>query len=107
MIPVVIESPYAGNIEQNKAYLKLCVLDCLQRQESPYASHAFFTQFLDDDVAEERQLGIDAGLIWSNHASKVVFYVDYGMSKGMLYAEEQHKKAGRIIEKRKLFGDKE
>ena len=99
---VIIESPYAGNVEANKAYLKRCVLDSLSRGESPYASHGFFTQFLDDLKPDERTLGIEAGLAWSKVADYVAFYVDRGMSNGMNYAMEQHKKAGRRIEIRKL-----
>lgn len=41
---VVVESPYAGDVERNVAYAKRCVLDCLKRGEAPYASHLFFTQ---------------------------------------------------------------
>jgi hypothetical protein len=41
---VIIESPYAGDVEPNVAYAKAAVLDCLSRGEAPYASHLFFTQ---------------------------------------------------------------
>ena len=41
MILVVIESPYAGDVEANVAYAKRCVLDCLRLGEAPYASHLF------------------------------------------------------------------
>ncbi len=53
---VVIESPYAGDVQANVAYAKRCVADCLRRGESPYASHLFFTQdgILDDLKPEER-----------------------------------------------------
>lgn len=99
---VVIESPYAGDVERNKEYLKLCVLDCLLRGESPYASHGFFTQFLDDTVPEERALGIAAGLEWSRVCDKVVFYLDYGWSPGMKAAHEWHLAQNHEIETRIL-----
>lgn len=83
MITVAIESPFAGDVERNKKYLARCVADCLKRGESPYASHAFFTQFLDDNVLEERNLGIQAGFAWSLQADCFVFYCDYGISSGM------------------------
>lgn len=102
MILVVIESPYAGAIKTNMLYLKDCVLDCLRRGESPYASHAIFPQFLDDDNIEERALGIGAGLAWAEAAKYIVVYTDLGLTTGMRYAMEAHKKAGRVIEYRSL-----
>jgi len=102
MIKVIIESPYAGDIKANTEYLHRCVIDCLVRGESPYASHGFFTQFLDDDKPDDRALGIKAGLAWAEAADKVVVYVDNGISKGMRYGIEAHEKAGRRIEYRTL-----
>lgn len=80
---VVIESPYAGNVEGNVEYARQCVLDCLRRGESPYASHLFFTQVLDDLQEEERELGMEAGFAWGAAADAVVVYVDRGVSRGM------------------------
>lgn len=103
----VIESPFAGDVEKNREYLHQCCLDCLKRGESPYASHGFFVYFLDDLNADERKLGINAGLAWSEVADIVAVYTDLGISKGMEYAIEDHKKNGRIIEYRKLINEKE
>lgn len=100
---VVIESPYAGDIERNMKYLALAVRDCLDRGETPYASHAFFTQFLDDSIPAERTLGIEAGLRWAACAEAAVFYLDHGMSEGMKYALARHKAEGRVIEERKIL----
>lgn len=85
---VVIESPYAGDVEANIAYAKLCVKDCLARGEAPYASHLFFTQYgiLNDDVPEERKLGIEAGFAWRDQAQIIAFYLDRGVSRGMIEA---------------------
>ena len=82
---VVIESPYAGDVDTNVKYAKECVMDCLKRGEAPYASHLFFTQegLLNDDDPTERDLGIKAGLEWGRSADYVVVYVDHGISKGM------------------------
>jgi hypothetical protein len=102
MITVVIESPYAGDVEENTKYLHECCQDCLQRGESPYASHGFFTHFLDDNNPYERALGIDAGLAWSARADLIVIYTDLGYSDGMKKAIIAHQKAGRDIEYRKI-----
>ena len=40
----VIESPYAGDVEGNLTYLRACLKDCVERGESPYASHGLLTQ---------------------------------------------------------------
>jgi len=101
---VIIESPFAGDVEANIAYARACMRDCLARGEAPYASHLLFTQpgILDDDIPEERQLGIDAGLLWASAAEATVVYRDRGMSKGMLYGIQNAIKAGRPIEDRWL-----
>lgn len=86
---VIIESPFAGEVEANIAYAKRAVHDCLLRGEAPIASHLLFTQpgILDDDKPEERKLGIEAGLAWYLAADKIVFYTDRGWSRGMLAAK--------------------
>lgn len=87
MTPVVIESPYAGDISRNLEYARECMRDSLERGEAPYASHLLYTQVLDDMVDEERQLGIQAGFKWKHLPSvTTVFYLDRGWSKGMRQA---------------------
>tara|TARA_R110000868_G_scaffold384138_1_gene651515 strand:- start:88 stop:420 length:333 start_codon:yes stop_codon:yes gene_type:complete len=83
---VVIESPYAGDVEKNKAYARACVLDCLSRGEAPIASHLLLTQVLDDADPEQRAAGIAAGVAWHVVADLVAFYVDHGWSPGMIAA---------------------
>ena len=82
---VVIESPYAGDVEKNLRYARACMKDCLKRGEAPYASHLLYTQpgILDDTVPAERKLGIDAGFAWGSMAKATVVYTDLGMSSGM------------------------
>ena len=60
---VIVESPYAGDVEENVRYARACLADCLARGEAPFASHLLYTQpgVLDDDVPGERALGIAAG----------------------------------------------
>ena len=83
---VVIESPYAGNIELNEIYGEFCMHDCLvNHNESPYASHLLYTRkyVLRDNHPEERDLGIKAGFDWRDVAEKTVFYTDLGLTEGM------------------------
>ena len=71
---VILESPYAGNVEQNVAYARACMLDCLRSGEAPMVSHLLYTQVLDDKNAAERALGIEAGLAWGRVAEATVVY---------------------------------
>lgn len=101
---VLIESPYAGDVDRNKAYARAAVRDCLERGEAPYASHLFFTQpgVLDDGVPEQRALGIRAGLAWGSAAAATVVYTDYGISPGMDLGIVAAWRAGRPVEYRTL-----
>ena len=102
---VILESPYAGDIQRNIKYARECLKDSLNRGEAPIASHLLYTQkdVLDDNIPEERQLGIEAGLAWKKVADLHVFYVDFGMSKGMKYAREYAKSQNIDVEYRKLY----
>ena len=105
MKKVIIESPYAGDIEANVKYARACVKDSLMRGECPLASHLLYTQegILDDNIAAERQMGIAAGLEWLRVADMHVFYIDTGFSKGMRYALEYSQKTNMDIKFRKLY----
>lgn len=102
---VVIESPYAGNIDRNTRYLKLCMLDCLRKWEAPYASHLIYTQILDDSIPEERELWMKAGFVWWDCADKTVVYTDLWISNGMKEWIKRSNEALRPVEYRKLSED--
>jgi hypothetical protein len=92
---VVIESPLSAHtragIERNKDYAKECMRDSLRRGEAPYASHLLFDQpgILDDTIPLQREQGIMAGFAWGERAERVAFYVDLGISSGMLRGFER------------------
>jgi hypothetical protein len=102
---VILESPYAGDTERNIKYARLAVRDSLLRGEAPIASHLLYTQdgILKDEIPEERQHGINAGLAWKEVADLQVFYIDYGYSMGMEYAKEFATKNNIPIEERKIL----
>jgi hypothetical protein len=85
MIPVIVESPYAGDVPLHLRYLRACLRDCVLRGETPYASHGLLTQpgVLRDEIGEERELGISAGFAWRELAKLTVIYQDLGWSRGM------------------------
>lgn len=99
---VILESPYAGDVECNVAYARRCLRDSLGRGEAPIASHLLHTQVLDDGVPEERRAGIEAGLEWLGAADALVVYCNLGMSGGMSAAVRRAHEAGVPVEVRFL-----
>lgn len=101
---VVIESPYAGDLEGNVRYLKRCMLDSLGRGESPFASHLLYaaSHVLDDARPEERAQGMRAGFDWMRVADRVVVYTDLGISGGMEAGIARARRLGKPVEYRSL-----
>jgi len=108
---VILESPYAGDVEANIEYARRCVRDSLLRGEAPIASHLLYTQpgILRDEAPEERQWGIvaglawiDAGLAWRRVADASVVYTDRGVTPGMRHGIAAAQMAGVPVEYRKI-----
>lgn len=108
---VIVESPYGAasteGIRRNIEYARACVRDCLERGESPIASHLLYTQpgILRDEIPEERTWGMEAGWAWMQVADAVVVYTDYGMSRGMQQGIDAADKANVPVELRELNKD--
>lgn len=102
---VILESPYAGDIETNVTYARSAIRDSLGRGEAPIASHLLYTQpgILRDDVPSERRMGIDAGLAWRSVAEAAVFYIDLGWSPGMRAALDSFRQSRIPYEIRTLW----
>lgn len=105
---VILESPYAGDVEANIVYARQCVRDSVLRGEAPIASHLLFTQdgILRDEVPEERKLGIGAGLAWLGAADAMVIYTDGGISNGMKAAIAEAERLRVPIEYRSILTEK-
>lgn len=107
---VILETPFSGKTDEevtaNIKYARLCVRDCLRRDEAPIASHLLFTQegILDDKSPEERRLGMEARFAWREAAEATVVYKDRGVSEGMLRGIRDARKKGCLVEYRKLPG---
>ena len=93
---VILESPYAGDVERNVTYARRALRDSLARGEAPIASHLLYIQpgVLDDTISAERALGINAGLAWREVVQATVVYADYGISTGMRYGIEKARATG-------------
>lgn len=101
---VIIESPYAGDVDRNVKYAREALADSLHRGESPIASHLLYTQpgVLDDTIPEERTLGMEAGFEWHSVADVVAVYADLGFSGGMREGMRVAEAAGTPIEIRRI-----
>lgn len=108
LTPVLIESPLASptieGLVRNKKFARACLRDSLGRGEAPYASHLLYAQegLLNDDIAEERALGIHAGLVWGKLISTTIVYTDLGISSGMQRGIDRANQDGKTIEFREL-----
>lgn len=82
---VIIESPYAGDIETNLRYARAAMNYALGQGCAPLGSHLLYTQpgVLNDNIPEERTLGMEAGFSWMAVAEEVWVFIDLGVSSGM------------------------
>lgn len=99
---VILESPYAGDVDANVEYAQKAMRDSLMRGEAPLASHLLYTEALDDTVPHERNMGIEAGLAIGKFATRTVVYTDRGISGGMKYGIERATSEDRPIEYRSI-----
>lgn len=103
---VIVESPFAGNMEVNRAYAIKACADCFRRGEIPFASHLLYPQILDELKPEEREQGITAGYKFWPLADRIVFYMDRGESPGMTRAMQRAKAEGRVVIRRWIEWDR-
>jgi len=103
---VILESPYAGDVDANVNYARRAMADSLHRGEAPLASHLLYTQpgVLRDHDPDERALGIRAGLAWGTVAEATVVYADLGITPGMEQGITRAATEGRPVEVRYIGG---
>ena len=52
--PVIVETPFAGDVLRNVTYARLCAHHCLvEHNESPFLSHLLYTQ---DGIHDDTRL---------------------------------------------------
>jgi hypothetical protein len=83
MRKALIISPFAGKVERNRAYLAQCFYYCFEKGYAPFAPHAMYPHYLDDQIPSHRALGMDSGLAWGQEADIILVFFDYGISEGM------------------------
>lgn len=103
---VIVESPFAGDMEANRRYAIQACADCFRRGEVPFASHLIYPQILNELNKEEREKGIVAGYAFWPLARLIVFYIDRGWSDGMKRARDRAENFGYRWEERLLNQEK-
>ena len=103
---VIIESPFAGKTDEEKQanidYARKACMHAITQGYVPFASHLFFTQFLDDNNPDQRALGIEMGYDFWDKADIICFYIDRGMSPGMKEALTRAFLQGKTVKKFRL-----
>lgn len=94
MKKVYVCSRLAGDIENNiekaKGYAKFVAKEC---GAIPIVPHIYFTQFLNDDLPEERAFGTMAGLALLSECDELWYFgdsVSQGMVREIIAAKEQN-----------------
>jgi len=113
--PVVVESPFAGDIHKNVAYARRCMRDSVSRGEAPFLPHLLYTQRVDGDgwAAEKkdssdpghwvsRRVGLEMAEAWRAVADATILYLDLGKTSGMALAETEALASGQKVEYRYL-----
>ena len=99
---VILESPFANEDTQkfNDNYFYLCVAArkiMIEKDDAPLFFHALYTQFLNDDVQAERNLGLYKSFEYHSGADNKTYAIDRGISKGMILGAEDALKKGMDI----------
>lgn len=106
---VNIESPFSGKNpqerEENIEYARALMVDSLLKQgEYPFVMHLLYPQVLNDDIPEQRSLGIQAGLSYRKVVRKSVVGIDRGITVGMAYGMLAAWESGLPVEARSIYG---
>jgi len=83
LLRVFVCSPLRGDLEKNIALAKRLCQKVVQKGHASFAPHAFYTQFLDDNIEEERNIGIHAGMAFLKVCDELWVYDKKGISSGM------------------------
>lgn len=79
---VYICSPFSGDVDRNIENARRYCHFAVVKNYIPIAPHLLFSQFLNDDIEKERELGLFFGNVLMDHCSEVWVFGDR-VSKGM------------------------
>ncbi|ELP6119270.1 TPA: hypothetical protein I7730_01395 [Vibrio vulnificus] len=103
MKTITIESPFANDLEyeriENLLYVNAVARKVVLEDPnvSPLFFHSFYTQFLHDDILEERQRGLNMSFVYHAMAEESLVAVDRGISSGMWKGIEAALSKGRPV----------
>ena len=89
---IYVASPYAGDIEKNTEFAKRACRHAMGEGPVFFAPHLLYPQLLDDSNPQERQAGLDMGLVMLPRCDELWCYGDH-ISLGMHLEIEE---AGRL-----------
>lgn len=104
-IRVAIESYYrTGDVAANIAFAEAICRFAVSLGYAPFAMHLHYTRFLNDNIPDERALGIQCGLTWTDLADEVWFCLRPGetLTEGMRMALERDRELRRMGIERKV-----
>jgi len=99
----ILESPFAGNVDRNRAYAIQCMRNMILQEEAPFASHLLYPLALGAQNRETRKRGMNAGLVWTEAADVCIVYEDFGLSDGMKQGIEHAVKLKIPVLRRRLW----
>ncbi|WP_051368421.1 hypothetical protein [Psychromonas sp. SP041] len=105
---VMVESPLGGDYWKNVEYARMAMRHSMMMVgESPMALHLLYNKSLRDGNDVERSIGIKRSFDWHSHAEKKAFYIDRGLSNGMIMGYLDACAKGQQTEFRFIAGSKE
>lgn len=86
---ILVESPYAGDIQRNSEYARRAMLHVIEQGHTPIVPHLLYPQVLNDSEPLQRERALEMCADLREQADAVWFFVDYGISPGMERAESE------------------
>ena len=93
---VYICSPLSGAVEVNQENARRYCRFAVDNGYIPLAPHIYFTQFMDDRIAKERELALFMDIVLLSKCSELWVFGDT-ISKGMAIEIEKAKRKGQPI----------
>ena len=90
---IYVASPYAGAIEKNTEFAKRACRHAMGEGHVFFAPHRLYPQLLDDSNPQERQAGLDMGLVMLPRCDELWCYGDH-ISLGMHLEIEEADRLG-------------
>lgn len=92
MNKVFICTPYRGDIKKNVRNAKIICGNVARNGNAVFAPHLLYTQFLNDELEQERDLGINSGIEFMNDCDWLFYWptsvkeISEGMFKEIMKA---------------------